>query len=436
MEEVFNFKKIYKAYLDCRKLKRNTVNAVSFEYDVERNLFNILDRLKERSYSPGRSICFVATDPVYREIFAADFKDRVVHHLLINELEEFGERKFIFNSFSCRKGKGTHCGVKRLKRGVFKRNYQNKLYYLQMDIAGFFMSIDKKVLYAALKKLVLKQRRSQKWKRDVLYLAKAIIFHNPTKNYVKKGDLSLFSLVPKRKSLFNSKEGAGLPIGNYSSQFFANLYLDQLDQFVKRKLRCKHYFRYVDDFILLSEDKEELRVWRDEIEGFLGCFLKLKISHKKTKLQSVEKGIDFLGYFVVDNYVLARKRIVKTLKRKLAFEKEWKERDVEEKKRVVAVVNSYLSHFKHSSSRNLREHFCKYCFYKFSLLSTDDFDRVIIRKEEKNGVKMQRGGFKRRKAEKRDEKKDRRKKEKKERINSVLGEIGLLQQDKRCSYKG
>ncbi len=86
MEEVFNFKKIYKAYLDCRKLKRNTVNAVSFEYDVERNLFNTLDRLKEGSYSPGRSICFVATEPVYREIFAADFKDRVVHHLLVNEL--------------------------------------------------------------------------------------------------------------------------------------------------------------------------------------------------------------------------------------------------------------------------------------------------------------------------------------------------------------
>ena len=435
MEEVFTFRKIYKAYLDCRNLKRSTVNAVSFEYNLERRLFSLQERMKEGSYRPGRSICFVATEPVYREIFAADFEDRVVHHLLINELEEFGEKKFVFNSFSCRKGKGTHFGVKRLKKSVFRRNYQNKLYYLQMDISGFFMSIDKRVLYAVVKKFVLKQRKSEKWKRDVLWLSKIIIFHQVTKNYVKKGDLSLFSLVPKRKSLFGSREGTGLPIGNYSSQFFANLYLDQLDQFVKRKLKCKHYFRYVDDFILLSEDKEQLKQWRDEIEEFLGDYLKLKVSHKKTKLHAVDKGIDFLGYFVISDYVLARRRVVKTLKKKLDLIKEGEGRDIKERQLQVAMINSYFAHFKHCNSKRLREHFCRYVFYKFNIYHTEQFEKVLLKKAGRKELVIKKSCLKRRRKEKINEKQKKIREERRARLKSVFAEASLVGQDMRCGYK-
>ncbi len=381
MSEVFNFLKLHRSYLDCRKLKRKTYNALEFEIDIERNLFSLLEDLQSKRYRPGRSVCFVVEDPVYREIFAADFRDRIVHHLLIREVEKFGERKFIFNSFSCRKNKGTHIGVKRLKEAVRKKNHQKELYYLQMDISGFFMAINHKILYAIFKKLVLKQKKSRKWKEDVLWLAKVIIFHNPTKNYLKKGDKNLFLKVPKRKSLFNSKKGSGLPIGNYSSQFFANLYLDQLDQFVKRKLRCKHYFRYVDDFILLSENKENLKRYRDQVEKFLGNFLCLEISHKKTKIQSVEKGIDFLGYFVKPEVTFSRQRVVKNIKGKLNgfSEKEAKEKDNKEK--VIAMVNSYLGHFTHSSSRKLRKKICLTCYWKFNILVGADFKKVFRKKE-------------------------------------------------------
>ncbi len=362
MSEVFNISKLYSSYLDCRKLKRRTFNALEFEFDLERNLFSLLRELERRRYQPGRSVCFVVEEPVYREIFAADFKDRVVHHLLIREIEKFGERKFIFNSFSCREGKGTHCGVEKLKEAVKKRNYQRELYYLQMDISGFFMSIDHRTLYAIFKKMVLRQKKSRAWKRDILWLGKVVIFNKVTRNYVKKGDLSLFSLVPRRKSLFGSREGTGLPIGNYSSQFFANLYLDQLDQFVKRKLRCKHYFRYVDDFILLSEDKEQLKQWRDEIEEFLGDCLKLKVSHKKTKIQSVDKGIDFLGYFIKPGVVYCRQRVVRNVKKKLNEASEREMSKTEEKERMVAVINSYLGHLSRANSKKLRKEICFFAY--------------------------------------------------------------------------
>ncbi len=365
MSEVFNFKKLYQAYLSCRKEKRKTINALKFEYSLERNLFDLLQDLKARKYKPGKSICFVATKPVYREIFAAQFRDRVVHHLLIKEILEMGERKFIFDSCACRKGKGTHFGINRLKKAVKCRNHKKKLYYLQMDIAGFFMSIDHCILYAIFKKFVLKQRKAKQWKDDVLWIGKTIIFHKPTNNYIKKGKPSLFNLVPKRKSLFNSEKGTGLPIGNYSSQFFANLYLDQLDQFVKRELKCKNYFRYVDDFIILSEDKEQLKKWSREVEEFVNFHLKLKISQKKTKMQPIEKGIDFLGYFVKPNYVLSRRRVVNAFREKVyRMEKgalHWKK----EPKKTTATVNSYFGHLRHADTYSFRRKLLMDLSWKF-----------------------------------------------------------------------
>ncbi|NCO46343.1 MAG: RNA-directed DNA polymerase, partial [Vibrio sp.] len=262
---------------------------------------------------PGRSICFVVKEPSPREIFAASFKDRVVHHLLIREILEMGERKFIFDSFACRKNKGTHAAVKRLKRFIRKvtQNYKKEAFYCQLDISGFFMSIDHDILFSIFKKFISKQDKPNQWEEEVLWLARTIIFYKPTKNYLIKGSPSLFKLIPPRKSLFESGENAGLPIGNYSSQFFANLYLNELDQFIKRELKCRYYVRYVDDFILLDRDKEKLKFWRDEINDFLKENLKLELNLNKIKIQPIDKGIDFLGYFVKPDYTLVRKKVVK-----------------------------------------------------------------------------------------------------------------------------
>ncbi len=354
MSEIFNFEKLHCAYYNCRKEKRKTINALEFEYNLERNIFILLQDLKTKKYKPGKSICFIVTKPVYREIFAAQFRDRVVHHLLIKEILEMGEQKFIFDSYACRKDKGTHFGVNRLKKVIKNRNHKKKLYYLQMDIAGFFMSINHYILYTIFRKLIVEQNKSKQWKSDILWLGKITIFHSPTNNYIKKGDSSLFSLIPKRKSLFNSTIGTGLPIGNYSSQFFANLYLNQMDHFIKRDLKCKHYFRYVDDFVLLSEDKEQLKGWCKKIEEFLNCFLKIKINQKKTKIQLVEKGIDFLGYFIKPEYILSRKRVVSVFKEKVFGLERNNVYCKEKQKKAITIINSYFGHLRHANTYNFR----------------------------------------------------------------------------------
>jgi hypothetical protein len=357
MSEIFNYKKIYFAYLECRKNKRKTINALKFEWDLEKNLSGLLKELKDRKYKPERSICFAVKEPTPREIFAGSFKDRIVHHLLIREIEAIGENIFIYNSFACRKRKGTHKAVKKLRKGIKEasKNYKKDIYYSQLDIAGFFMSINQDILYSVFKKLVLKQNKSIKWKEELLWLGKIIIFNKPTSNYIMKGDISIFSLIPKRKSLFWAKRNKGLPIGNYSSQFFANLYLNELDQFIKRILKCNHYFRYVDDLVLLANDKEELKYQKNEINNFLNIKLNLKLNKKKTKIQSVNKGINFLGYFIKKDHTLVRQRVVNNLKYKLKKMKKNGNLD----KKDIFVINSYFGHFKHANSYNLRKNICE-----------------------------------------------------------------------------
>lgn len=351
MSEVFNLKKLYTAYFDCRKGKRETINSLVFEWNTERSLFSLLKDLKKREYKPGKSMCFVVKEPTPREIFAATFRDRVVHHLLVREIEDIGERMFIPFAFSCRKGKGTHQAVRKLKEGIRKasRNYRKEIYYAQLDIEGFFMSINHDILYSVLKKAVNKRNKSSKWKEEVLYLARIIISHKPTDNYNIKGDPSLLSLIPPRKSLFKSKKNKGLPIGNYSSQFFANLYLNRLDHFVKRTLKIKHYFRYVDDIILLELEKEKLKKYRDKIAAFLKKELDVSLSGKKTKIQSTSKGIDFLGYFIKQDYILIRRRVVRNLKIKML--------DLRRNNsfKILTIISSYFGHFCHGNSFNLRK---------------------------------------------------------------------------------
>jgi hypothetical protein len=268
-----------------------------------------------------------------------------------------GERSFIFDAHSCRKNKGTHLAIKRLKKfiGKITENYKVEANYLQLDISGFFMNINHDILYSLLKKLILKQNKSYQWGEDVLWLAKTIIFCKPTQNYIIKGNLSLFKLIPPRKSLFESPANKGLPIGNYSSQFFANLYLNPLDQWIKRKLKCKYYIRYVDDLVLLGKSRGELKYMRNKISFFLKENLDLELNSKKTKRQSINKGIDFLGYFVKPSYTLIRQRVVKKFKYKLcALNQILDSRLKTADPKILAMVNSYYGHFKHAFSFNLR----------------------------------------------------------------------------------
>lgn len=362
MNTIFTFKNIYKAYLDCRKTKRNTINALKFEWNLEENISSLKKELEIRSYKPGRSICFVVKEPSPREIFAASFKDRVVHHLLIREIEQIGEKTLIYDTFSCRKNKGTHLAVERLKSFIKKttENYTKEAFYLQLDISGFFMAINHNILYKIFGEMILRQKKSKQWKEEMMWLAKAIIFHKPTQNYLVKSQASLFSLIPRRKSLFGADKNKGLPIGNYSSQFFANLYLNKLDQFIKREIKCRYYVRYVDDFILLARNKNAFMGLEGKIDLFLKSELDLNLNLKKTKLFSVSKGIEFLGYFVKPGCVLVKQAVVKRLKNKL-YNLNQKIAETTDFKNVLGMLNSYYGHFTHALSFNLRKSIYENC---------------------------------------------------------------------------
>jgi hypothetical protein len=254
--EVFSFKNAYRRYLDCRRKKRNTINALKYEINAGENTAKLEQELTDKTYRPSRSILFAARKPKVREIFAADFRDRVVHHILVKELEKIWEPIFIHDSYACRIGKGTHKAAKRLQAFLRRitANGHIRAYYLQLDVKDFFTSIDKDILFALLKAKLNSP--------EVLWLTEKIIFWDCTTSYVQRGNRTLLSNIPANKSLFGKENRRGLPIGNLTSQFFANVYMDRLDQFVKHTLKAHYYLRYVDDFVLLSQDREELRVGR------------------------------------------------------------------------------------------------------------------------------------------------------------------------------
>lgn len=301
---LFSVENLYEAYKQCRRRKRATNNAMLFEQHLEDNLFALHEVLNGYSYQPEPSVVFMVEKPKRREIFAASFRDRVVHHLLVRHLEPFWERRFIHDSFACRSGKGTHKGVEQLQRFTRKvtSNQVRPAWYLQLDIQGFFMAINRQILFQRLK--------AKEQDPAVLWLLRTLVYHDPVLHcrfrMAKRED---FMALPKHKTLFMADQGCGLPIGNLTSQFFANVYLDALDQFVKHDLKVRHYVRYCDDFVLLSEHRAQLQDWHGAIQKFLWEKLRLLLNQKQ-KLRPVADGIDFLGYIVRPDYLLVRRRVI------------------------------------------------------------------------------------------------------------------------------
>lgn len=261
---MFTFKEIYGAYLRCRRGKRNTHNALSFELNLIENICDLETSLNTRAYTPSRSVCFLTTSPKLREVFAADFRDRVIHHMITPILEQIFEPKFIFDSYSCRTGKGIHNAQKRALH--FSRASR---YYLQLDIKNFFYSIDKRVLFEMLNRAFIqnyhKVTATAITLYEMLWLVHKIIFHDVTENAILRGDKERMKLLPAHKTLFAVSKEKGLPIGNLTSQFFANVYMNPFDNYCKRVLKCRRYIRYVDDFVIFENSKERLLEVEKEI---------------------------------------------------------------------------------------------------------------------------------------------------------------------------
>lgn len=280
------------AYYDCRRRKRTTINALKFEANLEHNIMALYRELMDGSYRPGTSICFVVTRPKPREVWAADFRDRVVHHLLYNRISDDFHRSFIADSCACIPGRGTLYGAARLEHKVrsITRNWSRRAYYLKLDLANFFVSIDKNIL-----RRLLARKIRDPW---TMWLADTILFHDPRSDVRIKGSPGLFSLIPPHKRLFNQPAHLGLPIGNLSSQFFANVYLNALDQHIKHRMGARHYIRYVDDMLLLHESPQWLNDAAEKIGAFVSSRLALKLNPRKTILQPIERGVDFVGQII------------------------------------------------------------------------------------------------------------------------------------------
>lgn len=266
--------------------------------------------LYNRSYKLSPGICFIIRDPKQREVFAANFRDRVVHHLYYHYTHKLFERTFIADSYSCIEGRGTHYGISRLAHHIRGEsdNYSKPCYVLKVDVKGYFMHINREKLLSICMDTLekMKNRRisnGKPWITEVdyglvCYLTKIFVLQNPLDNCRKRGNLSDWKGLPPSKSLFCSPQGCGLPIGNLTSQLFSNVYMNRFDQFCKRELHCRRYGRYVDDAYVVSTNKELLHSLIPLMREFLKEELHLQMHPDKISINNCMMGVPFLGAFL------------------------------------------------------------------------------------------------------------------------------------------
>ncbi len=303
------------AYYDARRHKRKTHTQMEFEINLERNLHDLYVELRDRTYTPSSAICFVITDPKKREVFASPFRDRVVHHLYYNYIVQECDKRFIYDSYSCRVGKGTLFGIKRLEHHIrsVSKNYMQKAYVLKLDLQGYFMSIPRNLLQERVQMMIRKILPYTKLPEDiqllVVWLTDVFTLHNPLADCRMRGARSDWNDLPPSKSLWHSPQGVGLPIGDLTSQLYSNIFLDSLDHYITDTLHFRHYGRYVDDFCLLSESRDRLQSAIEPIRAFLAA-IGMTLHPRKIVLQPVSfparqknvPALEFLGALIYPFY--------------------------------------------------------------------------------------------------------------------------------------
>lgn len=307
-EEIISVNNLFQAWSEFRKGKRKRKDVQIFERNLEDNLFKLHYALRDKTYCHGKYQSFYVHDPKLRHIHKARVVDRIVHHLLHKYLYALFDKTFIFDSYSCRLNKGTYKAVDRLEKftRIVSKNYTKECWVLKLDIKKFFASVDHMILLRLLELKITDQ--------DILWLLKEVIKSFPQ----------------------------GIPLGNLTSQVFANIYLNELDQFVKHKLNIKYYLRYADDFLMLSPNKNDLNCLIKPIQQFLQENLRLELHQQKIILRNLNWGIDFLGYIVLPHYILPRnktkRRIFKKLRQNLGSEN------------FNQSLQSYLGYLSHANS--------------------------------------------------------------------------------------
>lgn len=321
---------LFHAWDIFKKDKRNKPDVANFESNLEDNIFKLYRELKNETYKHDSYVGFWIHDPKLRRIHKATVRDRVLHHAIFSVLNPIFEPTFISDSFSCRIGKGTHKGVLRLAKMLqaTSQNNTRPCYALKCDIQKFFDSIDHDILF----NIICKRIKDEK----TLKLMNEIIE----------------SFSSNKSNLFEHK---GVPIGNLTSQIFANIYMNEFDQFIKQNLKVKNYVRYTDDFIIVSDNKEYLVNLIPCISNFLIVSLKLNIHPKKTTILRYTHGVDFLGYISFPHHTLVRKKTLKRATRKINEKMYLYKTGALEKEKLEATLNSYLGVLSHANAYRFSE---------------------------------------------------------------------------------
>lgn len=322
------------AFNKAKKGKTKMYYVINFEKDLEYNIRLLQKELIEHTYLPSQLKKFIIRDPKTRTIHASIFRDRIVHHAIVNILQPIYEKIFIYDSFASRKNKGNHEGVKRLEQFIRKVSHNGKLikkpfnnnsvqgYVLKADIRKYFDTMNHEVLIKIIEKKIV--------------------------------DKELIDLIRKVLDNFEISRGVGLPLGNYTSQFFANVYLNELDYYIKHILKAKYYIRYVDDFVILHPNKKRLEYFMKHIKRFLPS-LKIKLHPEKSSIILLRNGINFLGYRVFFHYRLLRERNVKTFKKKLDVNLELYKNNEINLDRLNCRIQGWEGHAKFANTFHLRQ---------------------------------------------------------------------------------
>ena len=367
---------LYIAYYDAARHKHKMAYVVKFERNLRANLEELCDDLINRRYQAQPSKCFVIDYPKKREVFAAMFRDRIVHHLYFRYTHQMYERTFIADSYSCIEGRGTHYGVDRLRQHIRQAslNWSQPCYAMNLDIRGYFMHINRaKLLKIATNSLQIMADHkvgmtddvpipsgvlltpATRWRdiRDmdfIMWITEQIVMLDPMDNCIIVGDDSDWEGMDRAKCMRYAEKGLALPIGNLTSQLFSNVYMNPFDQWLKRIIHCRYYGRYVDDSVMVDACHEWLLEQVPKIREFLADELGLQLHMGKLHVREVNQGIEFLGAFVkpyrdyISNKTLAR------------IEQNIKAIDLRDAQHAEASINSYMGVLSHSASYNIRCH--------------------------------------------------------------------------------
>ncbi len=331
---------VIRAYECCRAQKRSAWTAIEFESNFSRNIMDIYHRVRDCTWKPDGHMCFVVMNPKPREVWASKFADRVVHHLVYNRLRPRFEPQWIANTFACIKGRGTTGASDWAEKAARKvtRGWSQKAFVLQLDIRNFFPSINRSYLHG-----LLMPACHESWVR---HLVNEVVNVDVRDNAHFPGNSDLLELIPGHKSLWNARPGFGLPIGNLTSQFGANVYLSAMDQRIVRSGAARHYGRYVDDIVLMDADIERLRdAYRAIVDEL--SEVDLVLHPQKTRCAPITDGFDFCGRFIKPRRTYLRRRTVRRAQN--AIDK------LTGSNHKGETVTSYLALARHCNSYRLRK---------------------------------------------------------------------------------